>query len=88
MSADDDAPSLADLRDTIAQRSREAMRAILTRARNRGEIADADPPRRVRSVALDLLGYHVLMSRRGATPEEIAEIVDDVFLPLVGARRP
>jgi len=82
-----DAPTLADLRDSLRRRSDDAMRTILARAHDRGEIPTADLPRRVRSVPLQLLGYHVLMTRRAATQEEIADIVDEVFLPLVGAPR-
>lgn len=81
--SEEDAPTLADLRDTIAQRNREAMHTILTRAHARGEIPTVDLPRRVRGVALQLLGYEVLLTRKAATAEAIAEIVDEVFLPLV-----
>lgn len=82
-----DAPTLAELRATVSQRSDEAMRTVLARAHARGEITTADLPRRVRSAPLQLLGYHVLMTKRAATAEEIAEIVDQIFLPLVRATR-
>lgn len=84
-SADEDAPTLADLRDTLSQRSRDAMGAILERARARGEIVTVDLHPRVRGVPFALLGYHVLMTRRAPTSEEIVEVVDEVFLPLVRA---
>ncbi|SME89062.1 TetR family transcriptional regulator [Cellulosimicrobium cellulans J34] len=78
--------TLADVRDTLSRRSDDHVRTILGRARDRGEIPTADLPRRVRNVAFHLLGYHVLMTRRAATAEEIAEVVDEVFLPLVRGR--
>lgn len=84
---DDETPTLAELRETLAGRSREAIDLILARAASRGEIATAELPRRVRSIPFVTLGYHVLMTRRAAAPEEIAEMVDEVFLPLVRAPR-
>lgn len=79
-----DAPTLGELRDAIARRRGDGMGVVLERARARGEIA-ADLPRSVRAVPFEVLGYRVLTSRRAATPEEIAEVVDEVFLPLVRA---
>lgn len=81
----EDAPTLAELRDELARRGAEAMGTVLERARDRGEIASSELPRRVRSVPLALLGYQVLLHRRAATPEEITEIVDEVVVPLVRA---
>lgn len=78
-----DAPSLADLRDELTRRSDDALGAVLASALARGEIETAELPSRVRTVAFDVLGYIVLTSQRAATPEEITEIVDEVFLPLV-----
>ncbi|GGM40109.1 TetR/AcrR family transcriptional regulator [Promicromonospora citrea] len=83
----DDALTLADLRTTVAERSNTRMITLLERAAERGEIATADLPRRVRNVAFDLLGYQILATQRAATPAEIEEIVDDVLLPLLRAPR-
>jgi Tetracyclin repressor-like, C-terminal domain len=49
----------------------------------RGEI---DPERltpRTATVALDLLRHEMLMTLQPVSEEAIAEIVDDIFLPLV-----
>lgn len=78
--------SLADLRRPVARRNEERMTAILGRAEDRGEIPTADVPRRARDVALDLWRHDVLLRRSAASPQQIEQIVDDVFLPLVGYR--
>jgi len=85
LAGDADAPTLGELRDALARRRGDAMGAVLERAQARGEIATADVPRAVRRVAFEVLGYRVLVSRRAATPEEIAEVVDEVVLPLLRA---
>lgn len=85
LAGDADAPTLGELRDALARRRGDAMGAVLERAHARGEIATADVPRAVRRVAFEVLGYRVLVSRRAATPEEIAEVVDEVVLPLLRA---
>jgi len=82
-----DAPTLADLRDRLSRRTGEAMRTVIVRAQERGEIPDAEPSPLARVVAFRLLAYQVLMTGRAATPEEIAQIVDEVFLPLLRAPR-
>ena len=86
-SASGDGLTLADLRDTMSRRGADHIGTILARAHRRGEIPTTDLPARVRNVAFEVLGYRVLMTQRAATAEEITEIVDDVFLPLVGACR-
>jgi hypothetical protein len=56
---------------------------VLERGIARGEI---DPHRltdRIRSLPIDLLRHELLMTLRAVPDETIAEIVDDIFLPLV-----
>jgi AcrR family transcriptional regulator len=60
-----------------------ALREILHRAIRRGEI---DPTRlspRVMSLPLDLMRHELLLTAQPATPAAIAEIIDEIFLPLV-----
>ncbi|HEX5206010.1 TetR/AcrR family transcriptional regulator [Paractinoplanes rhizophilus] len=60
---------------------------VLERAIERG---DVDPERltpRVRAVPGDLLRHELLMTLRPASEQAIAEIVDEVFLPLVTKQR-
>ncbi|MFF6636781.1 TetR/AcrR family transcriptional regulator [Streptomyces althioticus] len=83
--ADRDAPTLADLRSRLTESRGSRMRTVLERARDRGEIATADVPPRVRNVAFDLLANEVLVTPSSATDEAVEEIVDEVFLPLVHA---
>lgn len=61
----------------------EAMTAILQAAADRGEVRLEQIPPRVVSLPVDL-ARHELLVRRAPVPDDvIAEIVDDVFLPLV-----
>jgi hypothetical protein len=56
---------------------------VLDRGIGRGEI---DPDRltdRIRNLPLDLLRHELLMTLNSVPDETIAEIVDDIFLPLV-----
>jgi AcrR family transcriptional regulator len=76
--------SFADLRARVFDnRPRGAFDQILDRAVARG---DADPDRitaRVRTVAFDLFRHDLLMTLRPLTEQDIVDIVDQVFLPLV-----
>lgn len=58
-----------------------AMEIIVDRAVARGELS-APPPTRIMTLPADLLRHELLLTMTQATPETIAEIVDDVFLPL------
>jgi hypothetical protein len=60
---------------------------VLQRGIDRGEI---DPDRitpRIARVPMDLLRHELLMTLRPVSEETIAEIIDDIFLPLVRPRR-
>ena len=78
--------TIADLRDTMALGHDDLMTEILDRAVERGE-ADRDrlTPRIVRLPA-DLFRLELLMTFRPISDDDIVEVVDTIFLPLVGAR--
>ena len=84
---------LADLHDSpelaayvhARDAGRAAMTAILERAAARGEIAPVRVPDRVASLPVDLARHELLVTRAPVPPEVIAEIVDQAFLPLLGA---
>ncbi|MCX5331307.1 TetR/AcrR family transcriptional regulator [Streptomyces sp. NBC_00140] len=63
---------------------RGVLRTLVERAAERGEIPTAELPRRVLTLPADLLRHEILLSREQVTDETLTEIVDDVFLPLVG----
>jgi AcrR family transcriptional regulator len=65
----------------------DVVEQLLARAARRGEIASADVPRRVAALPSDLLRHELLLRHREAPDAFLAEIVDEVFLPLV-RRRP
>lgn len=78
--------SLADVREEIT--NGRLIRAILDRAVKRGEV---DPDRltpRIVALPTDLARHEMLMSFAPLPDEVVAEIVDQIFLPLVRRDRP
>ncbi|TQS24027.1 TetR/AcrR family transcriptional regulator [Microbispora hainanensis] len=80
--------TMADLRERLlAERGGpDLMGQILDRAAARGEI---DPRRltpRLVALPIDLVRHELLMTGRPVSEDAIAEIVDDIFLPLVRLR--
>jgi AcrR family transcriptional regulator len=69
-----------DLQAQVLQTGDEVMVAIVKRAAERGEARDGIP-QRVATVPVDLLRHELLLSP--GDHNAIAEIVDQVFLPLV-----
>jgi AcrR family transcriptional regulator len=61
----------------------EAMATILLSAERRGEVRLESITRRVASLPLHLLRYELLWRRAVVPDDVIAQIVDEVFLPLV-----
>ena len=76
----------------IAERRSEnkmtaAIKAILKNAELRGEISLEKLTPRIISLPLDLLQYEIITKLEPVSDETIAEIVDDIFLPVVYARQ-
>ncbi len=69
------------LRQWFLPEGPSGMDVIVKRAVARGELA-ATPPARVVALPSDLLRHELFMTMAPVPPETIAEIVDDVFLPL------
>lgn len=75
--------TIQDLAARLGSRDGGVFDRILEQAVARGEI---DPTRltpRVRSIVNDLYQHHLIVSMKPLDEHEIADIVDDVFLPLV-----
>jgi len=64
----------------------EAMRTILERAAERGEVHLEKITPRVASLPTDLIRHELLLTRAPVPEAAIVEIVDEIFLPLVRAR--
>lgn len=80
--------TFADLRrQLIGNRAGGATDDILDRAVARGEVDPARLTPRVRTVAFDLFRHDLFMTLKPLPEEEIEAIVDEIFLPLVGAPR-
>jgi AcrR family transcriptional regulator len=75
--------SPAELRREMLGDRVTGMEMVIARAVARGELGPRVPPARVVSLPLDLLRHELLMTLEPVTPQTMAEIVDDVFLPLV-----
>jgi AcrR family transcriptional regulator len=82
----DDNSSLADLRTRIRAQIVEPdiIQTIIRRAIDRGEIAAARLTPRILSLPTDLARHEILMTFEPLSDHAISEIVDEVFLPLVG----
>lgn len=76
-----------ELRSWFVPDGPSIMDTIIYRAVGRGELA-APPPARIVALPADLVRHELFMTMAAASPETIAEIVDDVFLPLATNFRP
>ncbi|HEY0260202.1 MAG TPA: TetR/AcrR family transcriptional regulator [Lacisediminihabitans sp.] len=75
----------ADLRGQILGDRASSVEIVIRRAVERGEIT-ADLTPRMIALPFDLFRHEALMTLKPVPPETIREIVDDIFLPLVGHR--
>ncbi|MEV4174713.1 TetR/AcrR family transcriptional regulator [Nonomuraea sp. NPDC049709] len=81
----DTGTSLGELRDTLVPPGQAtAFEMIVARAVGRGELPDVPRPSRVVNLPLDLLRHDMFMTMRAVPDESIVEIVDRVWLPLLG----
>ena len=60
-----------------------AMEAILKNAELRGEVSLEKLTPRIISLPLDLLQYEMITKLKPVSDEAIAEIVDNIFIPLI-----
>ena len=72
-----------DLREKILRDEKAPLQDILLRGVRRGEIDGKKLKPRIISLADDLLRHEFLMTFQPPSDEVIAEVIDDVFLPLV-----
>jgi len=80
-----DAGLFARSQEQVLHISAEVMETILKRAADRGE-ARADVQRRIATLPTDLFRNELFRSRIPPSEGTLAEIVDDVFLPLARPR--
>jgi AcrR family transcriptional regulator len=79
-----DAELFARLQDEFLYARANVMETILKRAAERGQVrADISP--RIATLPIDLFRHQLFVSRTPVSEHVIAEIVDEVFLPLVEA---
>jgi AcrR family transcriptional regulator len=73
----------AVLRERAIAGSQGEMSQILERAVARGEIDPARLSPRIRSLAVDLVRHDLIMNQQPVPDDDLVEIVDRIFLPLV-----
>ncbi|MFI6740876.1 TetR/AcrR family transcriptional regulator [Nonomuraea sp. NPDC050451] len=77
--------SFSELRDTLLPPGQAtAFDMIVARAVERGELPDVSRSSRVVNLPFDLLRHDLLTTMRAVPDESIVEIVDEVWLPLLG----
>jgi AcrR family transcriptional regulator len=69
----------------VHERNAKIMREILTRGVVRGEIAAEKLTPRLAALPLDLVRYQLMILQQPLSAQDIEEIVDRIFLPLVRA---
>lgn len=81
--------SLANVREEIRRRvaGRDLVAQILERGVARGEIDAKKITPRIAALPADLMRHEVIMTSKPISDPVIAEILDEIFLPLVTARR-
>jgi AcrR family transcriptional regulator len=78
---DEDGGSPEQVREWFLPDGPSGMDVIVERAVARGEL-ERVPPRRIVALPADLIRHELFMTMTAASPATIAEVVDDVFLPL------
>jgi|SRR5579863_5726309 AcrR family transcriptional regulator len=69
----------------VQERNAKIMTEILTRGIARGEIAAQKLTPRLMTLPFDLVRYQLMVLRQLLSPQDIEEIIDRIFLPLVRA---
>lgn len=77
---------LPDLPDDVMLALPNVLTAILTRAATRGEIQPAGITPRIVALPADLVRHDLLLTRNPVSEAALAEIVDGIFLPLLGVK--
>lgn len=69
----------------VQERNAKIMKEILTRGVGRGEIAAEKLTPRLAALPLDLVRYQLMVLQQPLSVQDIEEIIDRIFLPLVRA---
>jgi AcrR family transcriptional regulator len=69
----------------VLERNAKTMTEILTRGIGRGEIAEDKLTPRIAALPFDLVRYQLMVKRQPLSAQDIEEIIDRIFLPLVRA---
>jgi AcrR family transcriptional regulator len=84
----DTGTNFSALRDTLRPPGEPTpFETIVARAVNRGELPDVPRPSRVVNLPFDLFRHDVLMTLRPLPDASIHEIIDEIWLPLLGTKQ-
>jgi hypothetical protein len=78
--------SIADLRKHVLGGFHHALDLVFQRSVDRGEIDRRKLTPRIAALLPDLLRHELLMTLRPVPEAALAEMVDEVFLPLIGSK--
>lgn len=80
--------SIGSIREEMRKRiGLDHARSILERGVARGEIDPKKLTPRIVSLPVDLMRHEIIMTSKPISEQAIAEILDDIFLPLVATRK-
>jgi AcrR family transcriptional regulator len=71
--------------EDLANSNLRAMQTILRRAKERGELRNADYSEMITKLPISLMRHEMIVSGKTVTEEAMVEIVDDIFLPLLSS---
>jgi AcrR family transcriptional regulator len=81
----DSGTTFAELREVLrGPATPSGLDRILDQAVARGELPDEPRPARVRTLPMDLVRHEMLMTMREVPEQTIVEIVDEIWLPMLG----
>ena len=83
----DSSESSSSIFAEVQQHNARTMTEILTRGIRRGEIAAEKLTPRLTALPFDLVRYQLMVLRQPLSAQDIEEIIDRIFLPLIRADR-
>jgi AcrR family transcriptional regulator len=81
-------PTVAELRAEFSSQRGSAVEEVVNRAVERGEVDPARLTPRIIDLPFDLFRHEMMMTLKPVPDHVLRQIVDDIFIPLVGTQPP